>query len=577
MCISVCQYSLVLLQIYILISPHLHIIYKKGAEKLSNYLKGNNSVKHLDLYNNKIGDVGVEHLTKLLSSNSTLQYLGLFGCDIHDRGANLLAEVLYFGHNKSLRKVILTNNPIDDDDILEAIEVALRRNLGERVTDDDYPILFIERLNKKHARASTRSFPLQMDSNNNNTTSRDSVSSSSATPLTPIMTTMNISVSHVREDSVDSPIKRMMEAKHNSMSGNGHMSLDTNTSSALTAAMNDLSGGTDTPSTPVHEDISDNPVKRMMERAGFRTSVMPPPQKEMTAKRMTAWAMRNENKVFGMPLEIILRRKNEPGPYPSFVEDVLSHLEHNCLEVEGLLRIPGHTGDMDKLKAAIDQGLRIDFDALDTIGKPHTLCGLIKSFTRELPEPLLTFDYFDQFIEAAKKPTASAQTQELEHLVSMLPVPYRLCLGRIIQFFNRVIESPETKMSPSTIATCFGMNLMRMRPDQEDTLKLAQNTKFINKVCELLITNANVLFESKITLNAPVQPVSQPSNEADKKRISALQFENGALKRKVEQLTLEKKQLEQELESETAALKREVEELKREKQRLMNLVNQQSS
>jgi hypothetical protein len=516
-----------------------------GVEKLCNFLKSNNTIKYIDLYNNKIGDDGIEHLCHLLAVNSTLQYLGLFGCDVHDTGAHMLAEILYFGNNKSLRKVVLTNNPIEDDDILEAIDISLKRNLGDRISDDDYPPLFIERLNKKHARTSLRVL---------SPVNKDSFTAVSSTINVPLAVTVKELPTPAIVETVNSP------------------------------------DGTDN-IVPLEE----NPVRRMMEKAGFKTYVMPPPKIEAPPpKRVHARAMKDETKIFGVPLDLILRRKGEYGPYPAVLEHILNYLEEKCLDTEGLLRIPGHTGEIDKLKAAIDQGQKIDFDTLDITGKPHTICGLLKAFTRELPEPLLTYEYFDQFIEIAKKTNSSVQFEDLKHLISMLPTPYRVCLGRILQFFSKVIASPDTKMTPTSIGTCFGINFLRMRPDQEDPMKLAQSTKFINKVCELLVVFTDNLFETKIVLNPEPAPEPQATADEnpDKKRIAALQFENGALKRKVEQLQQEKKNLEEQLEASTGksanpsadklkitnletevtSLKREVERLKKLNEELMNKV-----
>ena len=44
-------------------------------------------------------------------------------------------------------------------------------------------------------------------------------------------------------------------------------------------------------------------------------------------------------------------------------------------------------------------GEKIKFEGYD----PHLIAGLLKKYFIDLPEPLLTFDLYDQFIEAAGK------------------------------------------------------------------------------------------------------------------------------------------------------------------------------
>ena len=49
----------------------------------------------------------------------------------------------------------------------------------------------------------------------------------------------------------------------------------------------------------------------------------------------------------------------------------------------------------------LDEGKFPNFDSLEIQNKHHTICGIIKLFVRELPEPLLTFEKFDDFVAVA--------------------------------------------------------------------------------------------------------------------------------------------------------------------------------
>lgn len=209
----------------------------------------------------------------------------------------------------------------------------------------------------------------------------------------------------------------------------------------------------------------------------------------------------NEIQIFGVHIDVILQRWDEPGPVPVVIEEMLSYLEKNCLNNEGLMRISGHTAEMERLRTMIDEGKRVDYYRAEISSKPHTVCGLIKMFTRELPEPLLTFDLFDQWINAVTLATPEEQLAEIKRLLAQVPLNNRNCLARLIQFFSRIASSPATKMTATTIAISFGMNLMRMRPELEDHIKLAQSTKHINKICELLIVHCQELFVGAVKLN----------------------------------------------------------------------------
>lgn len=78
----------------------------------------------------------------------------------------------------------------------------------------------------------------------------------------------------------------------------------------------------------------------------------------------------------------------------------------NCLNEEGLFRIPGSTSKVRKLKNAFDAGV---IDSEDYYRDTHTIAGTLKSYLRELPEPLLTYGLYNEWISAAKYASISIE------------------------------------------------------------------------------------------------------------------------------------------------------------------------
>lgn len=103
-------------------------------------------------------------------------------------------------------------------------------------------------------------------------------------------------------------------------------------------------------------------------------------------------------KTFNMPLSLVLSRPTEPGPVPIILDKMCKFIEANGLRLEGIFRISGQVSDINKLKSDIDFGLEVSLENYTV----HTICGLTKSYIRELPEPLLTFDLFEAFIGVAR-------------------------------------------------------------------------------------------------------------------------------------------------------------------------------
>lgn len=104
----------------------------------------------------------------------------------------------------------------------------------------------------------------------------------------------------------------------------------------------------------------------------------------------------SQKPTFGTPLEEHLRVCDKE--IAVVIETCIGVLLHN-IEEEGLFRIPGSTSKVKKLKASFDAGL---VDIEEFARDPHTVAGCLKSYLRELPEPLLTAALYPDWIRAAK-------------------------------------------------------------------------------------------------------------------------------------------------------------------------------
>lgn len=100
--------------------------------------------------------------------------------------------------------------------------------------------------------------------------------------------------------------------------------------------------------------------------------------------------------MFGSPLEDHLRVTGREVAL--VIEACVGCLLHNLNE-EGLFRIPGSSSKVKKLKSGFDVGI---VNLEEQINDPHSVAGTLKSYLRELPEPLLTLSLYSRWIEAAK-------------------------------------------------------------------------------------------------------------------------------------------------------------------------------
>jgi hypothetical protein len=67
----------------------------------------------------------------------------------------------------------------------------------------------------------------------------------------------------------------------------------------------------------------------------------------------------------------------------------------NHYTLEGIFRLSGAAAEIQELKQDFDKGNDVD---LQDCNDPHVVAGLLKQFLRELPDPIFTYDMYDNFI-----------------------------------------------------------------------------------------------------------------------------------------------------------------------------------
>jgi hypothetical protein len=117
----------------------------------------------------------------------------------------------------------------------------------------------------------------------------------------------------------------------------------------------------------------------------------------LTASR--SQTVSNRKSVYGVPLDVLMR----DGQVPMIVEKCIKEIERRGLEEVGIYRVAGTGSIVTALKAEFNK----DVNKVD-LSDPrwadiNVIADAFKQFLRELPEPLLTYTYYDEFINASGK------------------------------------------------------------------------------------------------------------------------------------------------------------------------------
>ncbi|XP_027014070.2 unconventional myosin-IXb isoform X5 [Tachysurus fulvidraco] len=180
----------------------------------------------------------------------------------------------------------------------------------------------------------------------------------------------------------------------------------------------------------------------------------------------------------------VCRLVTDKVPVPMVLELMLEHVEMNGLYTEGIYRKSGSANRMKELR----QLLEADPNAVCLEDYPiHTVTGLVKQWLRELPEPLMMFNHYNDFILAVELPERQEQLQAIYRLIEELPTAHYQTLERLIFHLVRVSrEKKSNRMTSNSLAIVFAPCILR-GPDSADPLLSMKDVAKTTMCVEMLI------------------------------------------------------------------------------------------
>ncbi|XP_054900116.1 rho GTPase-activating protein 18 isoform X2 [Poeciliopsis prolifica] len=206
-----------------------------------------------------------------------------------------------------------------------------------------------------------------------------------------------------------------------------------------------------------------------------------------------------ESGLFGVPLITLLDQDHRRVPgtkVPLILQRLISHVEEEGLDTEGLLRIPGAATRVKSLCQELESSFYDRTFQWKQV-KQHDAASLLKLFIRELPHPLLTVEYLNAFIAVNKLPTKKQQLQALNLLVLLLPEANRDTLKALVEFFQRVISHQvKNKMTLNNVSVVMAPNIFmfkgfRSKVTEQQEFSMATSTA---NIVRLLIRYQNLLW-----------------------------------------------------------------------------------
>ena len=217
-------------------------------------------------------------------------------------------------------------------------------------------------------------------------------------------------------------------------------------------------------------------------------------------------------RLFGVRLSSLI---TEECNVPVVIERLLATIEMHGLYIEGIYRKSGVSSKVRELKAKMEENPdEVNFDNYQI----HVLTSVLKCFFREMPEPLLTFECYENFITAANMEDYQDRMSTLYDILKKLPKPNFDLMERLVFHLARVALHEDTnRMSTASLAIVFAPCILRTNkevPAQDSLQDISSQTQCIETIISEHLRKVRSTLDDIDTLDT--------ASQAAKKRLSSL-------------------------------------------------------
>ncbi|RWS08072.1 rho GTPase-activating protein 8-like isoform X2 [Dinothrombium tinctorium] len=206
---------------------------------------------------------------------------------------------------------------------------------------------------------------------------------------------------------------------------------------------------------------------------------------------------RLDSQQFRVSLKFI-KEHNNGDVIPKVVHSCISYLNNeNALQTEGIFRRCANAQDAKSVQEKFNSGKEVNFDDYGD-QSVHIAATTLKTFFRELEEPLLTFELYDDVIDFQQIAGGSASRHQMEKLavakslvLQRLPEDNYTLLKFLVEFLVKVMDRSDlNKMTASNLAIVFGPNLLWSKNKQASL----ETITHINHFTEIILRNHDLIF-----------------------------------------------------------------------------------
>ncbi|KAF2750093.1 RhoGAP-domain-containing protein [Sporormia fimetaria CBS 119925] len=181
--------------------------------------------------------------------------------------------------------------------------------------------------------------------------------------------------------------------------------------------------------------------------------------------------------------DLTARCEFEKRMIPAIVSRCIEEVELRGMDVEGIYRKSGGSSQVNQVRAGFEKSN--EYDISDGDLDIHSVTSALKNYFRRLPIPLITFDVYDQFLEAGQIEDPDRKTKAMIAAINEIPRTHRDCLQFLVFHLSRVIQhSKENLMTALNLAVVFAPTIMRPMDIQRELTDVALQRNAVQGLLE---------------------------------------------------------------------------------------------
>uniref|UniRef100_A0A673U687 Unconventional myosin-IXa n=1 Tax=Suricata suricatta TaxID=37032 RepID=A0A673U687_SURSU len=211
-----------------------------------------------------------------------------------------------------------------------------------------------------------------------------------------------------------------------------------------------------------------------------------------TAKCSKKYDPELSSRQFGVELS---RLTSEERTVPLVVEKLINYIEMHGLYTEGIYRKSGSTNKIKELRQGLDTDAEnVNLDDYNI----HVIASVFKQWLRDLPNPLMTFELYEEFLRAMGLQERKETIRGVYSVIDQLSRTHLNTLERLIFHLVRIALQEETnRMSANALAIVFAPCILRC-PDTIDPLQSVQDISKTTTCVELIVVEQMNKYKARL-------------------------------------------------------------------------------